>query len=319
MITVHRYLRAIGFSKVKRRDELQALINEVVEQTILNPDQLNKKTGGRKKQGYMSARDIAADEEDRVYAELSLDFVHGAGICVRGEFDEKNSFLYEYYFPYLRGTHISSNEDITIERQAEKESYAGVCDDIKIGVTMIFYLQNMIPYKRLKALKRLPVQGTYLILSALSVDGTIMMPIIKNEYEKQRIKKVSNERNQLIAQARMGDEDAIESLTLEDMDTYTTISRRIHKEDVFSLVDTYFMPYGVECDQYSILGEIVDFRLDTNRITGENIVFMTLECNEIMLEVCINRIDLFGEPAVGRRFKGVVWLQGCIEFPQQNF
>jgi len=319
MGTVHRYLRAIGFSKLKKREELQTLINEVVEQTILDSDQLNQKKDGRKAQGYLSARDIAADEEDRVYAELSLDFVHGAGICVRGEFDEENRFLYEYYFPYLRGDHISSNEDITIERQAEKESYAGVCDDVKIGVTIIFYLQNMIPYKRLKALKRLPVQGTSLILSALSVDGTVMMPIIKNEYEKQRIKKVSNERNQLLAQARMGDEDAIESLTLEDMDTYTTISRRIHKEDVFSLVDTYFMPYGVECDQYSILGEIMEFHTDTNRITDEKIIFMTLECNEMTIEVCINREDLYGEPAVGRRFKGVVWLQGFIEFPQQNF
>lgn len=65
-------------------------------------------------------------------------------------------------------------------------------------------------------------------------------------------------RNQLIEAARRGDEDAIESLTLEDMDTYTTISRRIQKEDVFSLVDTYFMPYGVECDQYSVLGEITE-------------------------------------------------------------
>lgn len=311
---MHRYLRAIGFSKVRKREELQALINEVVEQTILNPSELNQK-----EQVYAYARDIAADEDDRVYAELSLDFVHGAGICVRGEFDDDNSFLYEYYFPYLTGNHISSNEDITIERQAEKESYAGVCDDIKVGVTIIFYLQNMIPYIRLKALKRLPIQGTSLVLNALSVDGTIMMPIIKNEYEKQRIKKVSNERNQLIAQARMGDEDAIESLTLEDMDTYTTISRRIHKEDVFSLVDTYFMPYGVECDQYSILGEIVDFHIDKNRITDEEVIFMTLECNEVTLEVCINRTDLYGEPAVGRRFKGVIWLQGYIEFPQQNF
>ena len=40
---MHRYLRAIGFSKVKKREELQALINEVVEQTILDPDKLNKK------------------------------------------------------------------------------------------------------------------------------------------------------------------------------------------------------------------------------------------------------------------------------------
>lgn len=313
MVTVHRYLRSIGFSKINNREELQALINEVVERTILRS---GKSDGNNKKmQKYAAARDIAADEEDHVYAELSLDFVHGAGICVRGEFDEENSFLYEYYFPYLKGNHISSNEDITIERHAEKESYAGVCDEIKIGVAIIFYLQNMIPYKRLKAMNQLPIQGTSLILSALSVEGTIMMPIIKNEYEKQRIKQASNERNQLIAQARMGDEDAIESLTLEDMDTYTVISRKIHNADVFSLVDTYFMPYGVECDQYSILGEITDCHMDKNRITDEEVIFMTIECNEIALELCINRADLYGEPAVGRRFKGVIWLQGFIEFP----
>lgn len=126
---MHRYLRSIGFSKIENRQQLQSLINEVVEKTILHPDKENDK----KQKKYVCARDIAADERDHVYAELSLDFVHGAGICVRGEFDEDNSFLYEYYFPYLRGSHISSNEDITIERHAEKESYAGVCDEIKIG------------------------------------------------------------------------------------------------------------------------------------------------------------------------------------------
>lgn len=304
---MHRYLRAIGFSRIKKREELQELIDEVVKSNLSKSENQIR--------DYFLSRDVTVDGEDRVYAELSLDFVHGAGICIRGEFDDENRFLYEYYFPYLRGTHISSNEDVTVERHAEKESYAGVCDDIKVGITLIFYLQNIIAYKRLQALGQLPVNGTSLILSGLSVDGTIMMPINKNEHDKKRIKKASSERNQLLAQARMGDEDAIESLTLDDMDTYTMISRKIHKTDVFSLVDTYFMPYGVECDQYSILGEIMEFHTEKNRLSGEEVVFMTVECNELVLEVCINKEDLYGEAAVGRRFKGVVWLQGFIEFP----
>lgn len=310
---MHKYLRAIGFSKVKNREDLQNLINEVVERTLLHPSDKNK---GEKETESIWTRDIGTDEENKIYAELFLDFVHGAGICVRGEFEGENRFLYEYYFPYLRGNVISSNEDITIERHAEKESYAGVCDDIKVGVSLIFYLQNMIPYKRLKAQGKLPVQGTSLVLSALSVDGTIMMPIIKNEHEKERIKRASYERNRLIAQARQGDEAAMESLTLEDMDTYTIISRKIHNADVYSLVDTYFMPYGVECDQYSVLGEITRMHIDKNRITEEEVVFMTVECNELTLEVCINRADLYGEAAKGRRFKGVVWLQGYVVFPK---
>lgn len=307
---MHRYLRAIGFSKVKKREQLQKLINEIVVKTITSAAQKGKS------KDYPAYMDVMEDkEEENICAELYLDFAPNAGICVRGQFDEKNTFLYEYYFPYLRGRHISSNEDVTIERHAEKESYAGVCDDIKVGVSLIFYLQNMIPYKRLKAKRLLPVKGTSLIISGLSVSGTIMMPIIKNEQEKEKIKKVSDERNQLLAQARMGDEDAIESLTLEDMDTYTTISRKIQKEDIFSLVDTYFMPYGVECDQYSILGEILECSYGKNRITKEELVFMTIECNELTFEVCMNKEDLFGEPEVGRRFKGVVWLQGYINFP----
>lgn len=315
---MHRYLRAIGFSSIKKREQLQKLINEVVV-TAISKNHTKEEASSKKEQKnkkYQSDIDIMADDDEQVYAELFLDFATDAGICVRGQFDEKNTFLYEYYFPYLRGRNISSNEDVTVERHAEKESYAGVCDDIKVGVSLIFYLQNMIPYKRMKALKLLPIKGTSLIISGLSVSGTIMMPINKNEQEKRKVKKASSERNQLLAQARMGDEDAIESLTLEDMDTYTTISRKIQKEDVFSLVDTYFMPYGVECDQYSILGEIVEYRQEKNRITKEEIVFMTVECNELTFEVCINKMDLYGEPAVGRRFKGVVWLQGYINFPQ---
>ena len=122
-------------------------------------------------------------------------------------------------------------------------------------------------------------------------------------------------RNQLIDAARKGDEDAIETLTLEDMDTYTSISKKILTEDVFSLVDTYFMPYGVECDQYSIMGEILDISLRTNRITQEEIYVMRLSCNDLQFDVCINKQDLYGEPQAGRRFKGVVWMQGYINYP----
>lgn len=312
-VSVHRYLRAIGFSNIKKREQLQQLIGEVVTKTIVHPVEHESEEAAE--EHYSAVKDFAMDSDEKIYAELFLDFAKDTGICVRGEVDKDNVFLYEYYFPYVRSTHVSSYEDVSVERHAEKESYAGVCDDIKVGVSLIFYLQNMIPYKRLNYQKLLPVKGTSLSLSGLSISGTIMMPINKNEQEKQKIKKVSSERNQLLAQARMGDEDAIESLTLEDMDTYTAISRKIHKEDVFSLVDTYFMPYGVECDLYSVLGEITDFTKTKNRITGEELILISLDCNELLIDICINKTDLYGEAAIGRRFKGVIWLQGYINFP----
>ena len=293
---MHKYMRAIGFSSFENRKKLQELLTEVV----VNSDR----------------RAYTVSQEKIFLGEFCKDFAAGLGIAVCGEFDQDEKFTYEYYFPYLTGTGITSYEDVSVERHADKESYAGVCDDIKVGISLIFYLKNKIPYIMAQTMEKLPIKGTSLTLSALSVSGIVMLPIQKDQEQIERGKQASANRNTLIAAARKGDENAIESLTLEDMDMYTTISRRIQKEDIFSLVDTYFMPYGVECDQYSILGEIVNMRLVTNQITKEQINILTICCNELIFDVCINTADLYGEPMVGRRFKGVIWLQGQINFPK---
>ena len=74
------------------------------------------------------------------------------------------------------------------------------------------------------------------------------------------------------------------------------------------------MPSGFECDCYSVVGNIVESRLIANDYTGENVYVMTLECNDIVFDLCINAADVIGEPAEGRRFKGRIWLQGQVEF-----
>ena len=163
-----------------------------------------------------------------------------------------------------------------------------------------------------QAANRLPIHGTTLTLSALSINGTIMLSIQKDKEQLERVKQVLANRSSLMAAARKGDEAAIETLTLKDMDMYTIVSKRIQKEDIFSLVDTYFMPYGVECDHYSILGEIVGMQQVTNQMTGELINVLTICCNDLTFDVCINKEDLYGEPQIGRRFKGTIWLQGKI-------
>ena len=85
-------------------------------------------------------------------------------------------------------------------------------------------------------------------------------------------------------------------------------------EDILSIVETYFMPYGIESDQYAILGEIVDCKLLENDYTGESVYALDIMCNDMPFSVCINQNDLLGEPAVGRRFKGNIWLQGNIHY-----
>lgn len=293
---MHRFMRAIGFSQFTDRKKLRELLTDV----ILKADE----------------RAYTMNDENVMLGEFRKYFAEDMGICVCGEFDDEDKFTYEYYYPYLRGQGITTREDVSVERHASRESYAGVCDDVNVGISLIFYLQNMIPYVKAHFCGQLPVRGTTLTLSALSVSGSIMLPIQKDEQQKKRVMRESVNRSNLIAAARRGDEEAIETLTLEDMDMYTTISRKIQKEDVFSIVDTYFMPYGVECDHYSVLGEILACRRVANQITGEEIYLLTICSNELTFDVAINIIDLVGEPQVGRRFKGIIWLQGHINFPQ---
>lgn len=295
---MHKFLRAVGFSKIKDRKELTKLITDSIQNAG--------------KRSYVTTGD------NIILAEFARDFADGIGFAVCGEFDEDDKFIYEYYYPYLVPTGISTEEDINVERHAAQYSYAGVCNEPRIGVTLIFYLQNMIPYVKYENEDHFPIRGTTLSLSALSIKGQILMPIAKTEEEKEVAKKKNNYRNKLINNARRGDETAIESLTLDDMDLYTTLSKKIRKQDVYSLVDSYFMPYGVECDHYSVLGEIKETKTVENNMTKEKIHIMRVNCNDLEFDVCINDEDLLGEPAVGRRFKGNIWMQGYINFPDAN-
>ena len=256
-------------------------------------------------------------EDETMAAEFSREYADSMGITVSGNFDEEDKFHLEYYFPYLDGSGVTSYEDISVEKHASEDSFAGVCDDVKVGISIIFYLRNKIPYLNAQNSGKLPIRGTSVTFSGLSIRGSVLLPLNRPEEDENSIKqKDPMERAKLLAAAKNGDEEAIETLTIEDMDIYNSLSKRIKNEDVYSIVDTSFMPYGVECDQYSIIGDIVAYRLVTNHITEEKIYILTILCNDLTFDVAINIIDLFGEPEVGRRFKGVIWLQGNINYPE---
>ena len=288
---MHKILRAIGFSEIRKKD-LIMITDEIAER----PEEMR----------------ITKDSEGNEFAEFSKTFAENIGIKVRGTYDEEDNFQMEYYFPYSLGTEVSTREQIDVEKHAEKESYAGVCDELRIGVTLIFYMQNVVEFlsEHRRNIHAKNLQGA--ILSALSVEGKVLLPVQQKKTAKQTHNKNSEKRNQLIAEAREGNEEAIESLTLADMDTYSSISKRITKEDILSIVDSYFMPYGIESDQYSVLGTIIDVKELFNSITNEKLYHITLNCNDMVFDVTINENDLLGEPAIGRRFKGNIWMQGTV-------
>lgn len=292
---MHSYLRSVGFKNIKHNKEVKALISQVIEE----PDSC----------AYVTS------DDDYTYVEYRKKFAANMGIAVCGSFSDDDEFEYEYYFPYFISDTVSSNENVTIEKLSDKDSFAGVCDEYKVGVSLIFYLQNKMDYLRELFKGNLPLKNTTVNFSGLASNGMIVLPLVKNDNQKEIIKRETKARTKLIAAAKSGDETAIESLTLDDIDTFSMVSRRIRKQDVFSLVDTYFMPSGVECDHYSIMGEIIDYEMVTNHLTNEKIYIISLKSNDLDIEVCINKDDLIGEPAISRRFKGEVWMQGSVMFP----
>ena len=196
---MHRYLRAVGFSNIKLKKDLKPYIKEV----IMAPDRT----------------EIAEDEGEDIFVQIYKEYADGMGLMLCGLINDNDEFELEYYYPQFNGTGVTSKEDIIVERHAEKESYAGVCEDVKVGVSLIFYLQNVCEYKNERRLSPMKSVGIDTTLSALSLSGKILFPIDKTENQIKVTKEAAKNRNNLIEAARKGDEDAIESLTLEDMDT----------------------------------------------------------------------------------------------------
>jgi hypothetical protein len=290
----HRFMRSIGFSEEKSTKE----IKKILKLALMSPTEKQ----------YVTLPD------DSIAVEYRKDFSDSFGIAVCGEFSDEAEFDYEFYYPYLKGQYVSTTTDIELERLSEKESYEGVFDDTRVGISIIFRLSNRLDY--LKLLMRDDVHAVRkpITLSGLAEEGTILLPIKKDKRQMIQNKKESIERNKLIADARAGDEEAIETLTMKDIDIYSTISRKIMSEDVLTLVDTYVMPFGLECDRYSVMGEILDINEKKNDLSGETVFIMTLNCNDLVFDICVNKNDLTGEPMVGRRFKGNIWLTGKIDF-----
>lgn len=223
---MHSFLRSVGFSNIKDRKGIDELIRDV----CLNCD----------------TRNAVRLDHGQAFVEYRKEFGPGFGLAVCGELDE-SGFHQDYYFPYFHTDTVSSEEDLSIEKHGGEDSFAGVCEDNRLGTSLIFYVQNAVDYMRACLVKWSVGNRLSTSLTALASDGKILLPMYKDAEQVLSDKEALNTRSQMINAAKNGDQDAIESLTLEEMDTYSMVSRRIQTEDVFSIVDTilYAVWYGM--------------------------------------------------------------------------
>lgn len=250
---------------------------------------------------------------NQTHTELSKEFGHNMGIAIRGDYDKLGFFHLEHYFPYCTCNLYTATEDIVVNKRVDTDAYTGMCDDVRMGISLIFYLQNTVDYIALASPDNTPHKAK-LSLSGLSLGGTVILGVERSEQSIQRQKHEIFLKNQLMKQAKNGDQDAIDSLTIDEIDLSSRIARRSKKEDLYSLVETSFIPYGSESDNYSLLGTIINWSLITNSYTHEEVYHMLVNCNDIVMTICINKKDLSGTPMIGCRFKGVIWMQGYVDF-----
>ena len=294
---MHAYLSGVGFSNIRSLSMLEHLTEEVTE--------------------HYSQKTIFHSTDGRLLAEYSKFYAKNCGLAVVGELDDIGDFHLEYTFPFYQGEQVSLHEHVNIERQCAKDAYSAACDDSRMGITMIFYLSNMGEFRKCIETGDFRKGKKDIILSGIAAGGAILLPLYERKGVEQKRHEAAIRHKKLLNAAKDGDQDAIDSLTMEDADVYNMLSRRVEREDLLSIVETSFIPCGVECDQYNLLGTIRSCEKTLNSITGEKLYQMMVECNDMKFNICINSEDLFGEPAVGRRFRGRIWLQGQVLFNEK--
>lgn len=169
---MHRYLRAVGFSNIQKREEVEALARFACE--------------------CYQTEETAVNAEGEDYSERRKEFAEHMGLLVRGTYDDNDKYWMDYCIPYFTGNVERLYEDLEIERHAEKESYSGLCDDINLGASLIFYLQNVTEYFNKKRYGRSEKNVARVALSGLSVEGKYYFPSTRKCLLCQRSRQARN-------------------------------------------------------------------------------------------------------------------------------
>lgn len=287
---MHKYLKSIGFRGIDN-DDYRMLLRDI--------------------EAHPTQQFVSEDFDGDEIIEYIKEYPFGYGVVDIGRLDEEDGFIREYSYPYFEGKTISSNADVELIRNSDRESYQGILEDNRIGIDLVFFVIDSLALIKQDYEEGKKLNTGRVKLSGLATEGKVLFQLADDKiYVPDPVLEKS--RAELYEQARNGDVDAIDELSSKDYDTYNLIQERMKSEDTLTILQSYIMPTGIECDKYSILGTILDFNVMQNYTTKQKIVLMKVEASGIVIEIAINIKDLIGELKIGRRFKGEIWLQGKI-------
>ncbi|MBQ1377370.1 MAG: DUF3881 family protein [Lachnospiraceae bacterium] len=289
---MHDFLRSIGFRSLNTRKEMDKIIDWVLEK----PDSLSIVSTGRESNMAQANRDIAGH----------------AGISVVGEIDETGKLIPEFYFPYIGSTHTSSEAQITAEKQVERNGFVGMLEDHRLGTALIFTVRNHTDAMKRRMDDFYNIWYRKVNLSALGTDGIILLGQEISEKVLKQAEEDKKKRRRLMREAHEGDASAMETIARNDIHKYHLVMRRLEETDVYTVVKSFLMPYGIETERYYFLAAIKASQLVENPFSHEKFYRLLLEVNEIEMVLAINEKDLTGIPEPGRRIRCHAWFMGEI-------
>ena len=118
----------------------------------------------------------------------------------------------QYYYPFFSDREFCSEEPCSLERHTGTETYAGLIDEYKLGISLIFYVQFSLAYKKyLRTSAPVDFRGT--AITAFADEGMVLLPVTKAVEADPTLMNRRHEEEQLLEAAIQGDPEAIETLT----------------------------------------------------------------------------------------------------------
>ena len=170
---MHKFLRAVGFSKYRKRSELNALLDRGDDEAKIIR--------------------LVQDENGDTRAQKLVFVGRRIGVCVCGTMDDEDRFEREFYFPWHEGNCITTQAPCQIQKHAEKDAFSGICDEQGLGVSLIYYLQNQLEYLEKDLNHQKICYVSSVLMSGLSVEGKILLPVQKDMENKVWCYKLSVE------------------------------------------------------------------------------------------------------------------------------
>lgn len=286
------YIRALGFGAYDTKEKAEDLVADIIKDP--------------------TDRVVWNGDKDEQHIEYYKEYGEDYGLVVRGTVSEDDELNVHSLLPYALGAHKTDIHEVDVVKQTDQEIYHGFCEELDSGTPISFFLQNMVDYK--EAEKHEDAYINDIRLSAYCVEGTIILPIDKDETDVLLEEEEEKIRKELLEQARKGDEEAMAILDDEAYEASEILQERLQNEDILSVLEGFFVPVGDHDDIYSFLGNIEAIQEITNDLTGEKLFRLKIQCMSISIDVFINEEDLVGYPTVGMRFKGTSWVHGTVDF-----